>query len=135
MKRLLLLLLLLVAPQAHADENDAIALTVFDYINGWYNGDGEQMERALHPELAKRIIDERAGLQHMGALRLVQMARAGVGTSVPEEERVREIVILDASHDMASVKARMHGWIDYLHLAKVDDEWKIVNVLWQLNDR
>ena len=29
-------------------------------------------------------------------------------------------------------KAVMSGWIDYMHLAKWNGEWKIVNVLWEL---
>jgi hypothetical protein len=26
----------------------------------------------------------------------------------------------------------MSGWIDYMHLAKWNGEWKIANVLWEL---
>lgn len=26
-------------------------------------------------------------------------------------------------------------WIDYMHLARVDGEWKIVNVAWELRPR
>ena len=36
-----------------SNEN-AIRATVSDYIEGWFDGDAERMERALHPELAKR---------------------------------------------------------------------------------
>src|SRR5262249_46471729 len=32
----------------------AIKQTALDYIEGWYEGDAERMERAVHPELAKR---------------------------------------------------------------------------------
>ncbi|HEV7836602.1 MAG TPA: nuclear transport factor 2 family protein, partial [Gemmatimonadaceae bacterium] len=34
----------------------AIRQTALDYIQGWYAGDAARMERALHPELAKRIV-------------------------------------------------------------------------------
>ena len=51
------------------------------------------------------------------------------------QDRVKEVVILDVSGDLASVKAFMHGWIDYIHLARTDGRWVIVNVLWQFNDR
>jgi hypothetical protein len=27
------------------------------------------------------------------------------------------------------------NWIDYLHLAKWDGEWKIINVLWELKPK
>lgn len=119
-----------------ADDADLIALAAFDYIDGWYEADPVRMERALHPELAKRIIhkgDNRDRLEHMGAMALVQAARAGGGKNVAPERRVKEVVILDVENDVASVKAIMHGWIDYLHMAKVDGRWVIVNVLWRLH--
>lgn len=35
------------------------------------------------------------------------------------------------SSTTASVRVEMSGWIDYMHLAKFGDDWKIVNVLWE----
>jgi hypothetical protein len=29
----------------------------------------------------------------------------------------------------------MSGWIDYMHMAKWNGQWKIVNVLWELKKR
>ncbi len=123
---------------AFASDEDAIALTVFDYMDGWYQGDAARMERALHPDLAKRAPMPAANgetrIEHMGALQLVQMTRAGVGRSTPKEAQKKEVVILDIDDDVASVKAIMHAWVDYIHLARLDGQWKIVNVLWDLND-
>ena len=42
--------------QSSAD-SAAIRTTALDYIEGWYEGSSERMERALHPELAKRIVN------------------------------------------------------------------------------
>lgn len=39
-----------------ANADAAIRQTALDYIEGWYEGNAERMERALHPELAKRIV-------------------------------------------------------------------------------
>jgi hypothetical protein len=38
------------------DDNSAITKTALDYIEGWYADDAVRMERALHPELAKRMV-------------------------------------------------------------------------------
>ena len=35
-------------------DEQAIEATVRDYFEGWFDGDAERMERALHPQLAKR---------------------------------------------------------------------------------
>jgi len=51
--------LLVLGSQASAQsvaDATAIKQTALDYIEGWYEGNAERMERALHPELAKRIV-------------------------------------------------------------------------------
>jgi hypothetical protein len=94
------------------------------------------MERALHPELAKRIVrtgpDGVSKLDHMGAATLVDRTRSGGGTRTPEAQRDREVRILDIFRSAASVRATMSGWVDYMHLAKWNGRWVIVNVLWEL---
>ena len=32
----------------------AIRTAIMDYVEGWYEGDAERMNRCLHPRLAKR---------------------------------------------------------------------------------
>ena len=39
---------------------------------------------------------------------------------------------MDIYGNVASVKATMSGWIDYMHIAKSDGKWVIVNVLWEV---
>ena len=41
--------------------------------------------------------------------------------------------IFDISHDMALVKVTSAMYIDLLQIAKVNGEWKIINVLWVPN--
>lgn len=122
-----------------AADSAAIRATALDYVEGWYAGDAARMERALHPDLAKRIMRRRDGdatLEHMTAETLVQYTRMGGGRSTPPAEQQKEVRILDVFGNAASVRATMAGWIDYLHLAKAaDDHWVIVNVLWELKPR
>ena len=102
-------------------------------------GNAERMEKALHPELAKRIVrsspEGRSRLDHMGAMALVQGTRRGGGQETPKEKQQKEVVILDVFENAASVKAVMADWIDYLHVAKFNGRWVIVNVLWELKPR
>lgn len=123
------------AAQAPGD-SAAIRATALNYIEGWYSADAARMERALHPHLAKRFMesfaDGRVRLTETTALELVQQVRAGGGSSTPERERRTDVRILDVFQDVASVRVDAHGWIDYMHLAKVGSEWRIVNVLWEI---
>ena len=119
-----------------AADSAAIRATVLDYVDGWYTGDGERMRRALHPDLAKRISqrDQEGAwrLDSMTADQLVAGTARGGGTRTPEERRQRDVAILDIFGNVASVRATMLEWIDYMHLARVDGRWQIVNVLWEL---
>jgi hypothetical protein len=90
----------------------------------------------LSPDLAKRIVRTRDGksrLDSMGALALVQGVRAGYGTKTPKEQQQADVTVLDVFGGAASVKVVMSGWIDYLHIGKVDGRWVIINVLWEMN--
>ena len=121
--------------QSSADST-AIRSAALDYVEGWYSGDAARMGRALHPELVKRIVvndttTRKSVLQNMGASALVNGTRHGYGKSTPRERQQKEVVILDIFGNAASAKSTMADWIDYMHLAKVDGRWVIVNVLWE----
>lgn len=115
---------------------ELIKQTALDYIEGWYEGNSERMERALHPELAKRIVrvDERGrySLGQMSAMSLVQGVRSGGGKDTPKEKQQKDVTVLDIFGNTASAKIIASDWVDYLHLAKWRGRWVIINVLWEL---
>lgn len=120
---------------APAEDLAGIRQAALDYVEGWYEGSAERMERSLHPELAKRIVmtrDGRSSLGQMSALTLIGNVRKGGGTKTPKEQQQKDITILDVFGNAASVKLVASGWIDYLHVAKYEGRWVIVNVLWEL---
>ncbi|MDP3910919.1 MAG: nuclear transport factor 2 family protein [Gemmatimonadales bacterium] len=140
--RLLLVLLAfpLAALQAQtAADSAGIRQAALDYIDGYYAGDAARMERALHPELAKRIVRTnergRSQLGQMSAMTLVQGTRDGGGKDTPAAERRNDVTIFDVYGKSASAKIYASGWVDYLHLAKWNGRWVIVNVLWELHPR
>lgn len=116
-------------------DRQAITQAALDYIEGWYAGDAARMERALHPHLAKRIVvhDPQRDVdvpQPMSALELVAATRDGGGKDTPPERQQKDVTILDVFEKAASVKIVASDWVDMVHLAKMDGQWKIVNVLW-----
>ena len=121
--------------QSSAD-SAAIRTMALDYIEGWYEGSSERMERALHPELAKRIVNSnpngRNSLGQQGALTLINGTKAGGGKNTPAAEQRKDVKILDIFGNTASVRVDASGWVDYMHVAKWNGRWVIVNVLWEL---
>jgi hypothetical protein len=119
------------------DERVLIEKAVRDYIDGWYEGDAERMRRALHPDLVKRRVvalpNGREVLDSVGADPMVEYTAMAGGKDSLKEGMHNEVTILDVSPQTASVKTVSHQFIDYLHLAKVNGQWRIVNVLWELN--
>src|SRR5678816_4676222 len=77
-----------VQAQTSDADREAIKATALDYIEGWYEGNPERMERALHPDLAKRIVRTndrgQSMLGQMSAMSLVQGVKNGGGKNTPK---------------------------------------------------
>ena len=119
-----------------AADTGAIRAAALDYAEGWYEGNGARMARAVHPELVKRIVmwdsvSKRSVIQTMGATALVNGTFRGFGKDTPADRQAKAVSVLDVFQNVASVRVTMADWIDYLQLAKVEGRWVIVNVLWE----
>ena len=120
-------------------ERDTLLIkeTALNYIEGLYTNNYERMEKALHPELAKRVINkdenENYRLSNMGYSELIYYSKTWKPKfENPKEEFNADIVIFDISYDIATIKVTQNKYkfFDYIHLGKIDGEWKIINLLW-----
>src|SRR3954451_16822120 len=106
------------AAQSAAD-SAGIRATALDYIEGWYAGDAERMARAVHPELAKRIVrtDPQSGQSRLGqqsAMTLVEGTRRGGGRDTAPARQQKDVTILDIYQNAASARVVASEWVDYL---------------------
>ena len=109
-------------------EQAAIVATALDYFEGWFDGDAARMERALHPELAKRG----PGLRTATKDEMVAWTAEGEGKGVdPGPGRRIDVTVVDVHGNIASAVVDSDVYHEYLHLIWTDDGWKIVNALWQ----
>jgi hypothetical protein len=124
--------------QAEADK-EAIKKTALNYAEGWYEGNADKMESALSPDLAKRIArsndKNQTRLDQMSAMTLVQASRSGFGKQTPAAEQQKDVTVLDVFGGAATVKLEMRDWVDFMHIAKINGKWMIVNVLWETKPR
>ena len=120
-------------------DREAIKRTALNYAEGWYEGNAEKMESALHPDLAKRIVRTndkgQSGLGQMSAMSLVQGTRGGSGKQTPAAEQQKDVTILDMLGGAATVKLEMRDWVDYMHIGKYNGKWVVINVLWELKPK
>ena len=110
-----------------ADDLASIERAATDYIEAWLTGDADRMADCLHPDLTKRSIDDNA----VGAMRhrdMVEATRAGRGTKLA---RGYEVTIENAFRNIATARVDSARYVDFLHIARFEDRWRIVNVLWE----
>lgn len=115
-------------------EKAAIERVAMDYIEGWYEGNVERMDRALHPELVKRAMiqdaEEKEFFQDLTKADMVKATEGGGGSKIPATERQINITVFDIYRTIAAVRVESGSFIEYLHLGKTEGDWKIVNVVW-----
>ncbi|TMU54466.1 nuclear transport factor 2 family protein [Flagellimonas algicola] len=118
----------------------AIKQAALDYIESQHNVKPEQFERAAHPRMVKRTFwtDKFAKKEYLretftDAMVLLAATYNQNGDKFPENPK-KDVVILDVFDKTASVKLIADDWIDYMHIAKLNGKWQIVNVLWQFKD-
>ncbi len=109
--------------------------TVLDYFEGWFDGDAERMQRALHRGLAKRSLGQvdrdSAELRTVTMDQMVAWTAEGEGKAVdPGGDRRIDVDVVDLYGNIATVVVRSAVYREYLHLVQTDDRWKIVNALW-----
>ena len=121
--------------------NDSLEIKniCLDYIEGWYTGNAERMENALHTDLVKRritVLKQTGGNLFSGVSTtdLIEYTKAGFGKQRAEEGMTIEVDILHIFKGISSVKTVTKDFVDYIHLGKFNGEWKIINVLWEINE-
>lgn len=143
MKKLLLIALamfLAIPVTAQTQENadkQAVRQAVLDYVEGIYNVEPARIERSVHPDLAKLGFSRRQTEtayrpgSKMTFAQLVDIARTYNKEGKLPKDAPKKIEIYEVLDQTATVKLTAFWGIDYMHLAKFDGQWKIVNVMWQ----
>lgn len=119
----------------------AIEKACRDYVEGWAEGDAVRVALGVSPELVKRTIgkdqDGASYTSDMSASMLTAATKRNRGGVVmrdlePDKPFSLEVTIYDITGEFAQAKTvnTKYGFFDYCHLAKVNGEWKVINVLW-----
>jgi hypothetical protein len=114
-------------------DREWVVSTLETYIQAWFKGDAEGMDRCLHPELTARLLqaqpnsDENPGVQ---AFHRSQGIQAILGACTHPLARHCTFTVLDIQGHSASARADLGDWVAFVHLAFTGERWAIVNVLW-----
>jgi len=125
------------AGEPAAADRTAIESTIANYLEGWFSSDPSRMELALHPNLAKYNVQKagKTDLEYLSGMTAEEL----VAMTHQNQEWVKgrefcKMKILYQDEQLAVVHAVSDGFYDLCSLAKINGEWKIVQVLWGRND-
>ncbi|HMC01355.1 MAG TPA: nuclear transport factor 2 family protein [Flavobacteriaceae bacterium] len=115
------------------EEKTAVENALRDYIEGWYQGNAKRMDRSLHDDLVKRISVTDSSeigikLRMVPKSRMVELTENGGGEN-PNGEY--QIIVDHIDKDIATARVLSEKYHDYCHLAKTNDGWQIVNILFR----
>jgi Putative lumazine-binding len=113
----------------------AVVQAALDYFERWFEGDAVRVERALHPELAKRSIGQLSSdserLETITRPQMLEYTASGEGRRRDPGDRRIEVDVEHMSGTIANVTVRSAVYVEYLHLVRTRDGWRIVNALWR----
>jgi hypothetical protein len=114
--------------EAVGTEREAITQVALDYFEGWFDGDGERMNRALHPDLVKRQAGDELVITTKE--RMLELTAAGAGAADGADRRL-DVKVLEVHGEIATAIVRSAVYREYLHLVHTTDGWRIANALWR----
>jgi hypothetical protein len=110
----------------------AIVDAALDYFEGWFDGDAGRMERALHPDLAKRSLEKDGQkLNETTAEWMIDATARGVGRERDPGDRRIEVDVEDVHGTIANATVHSAVYREYVQLVRTREGWKIVNTLWE----
>ncbi len=124
---------------AQGDDTALVYDVTQKYITAFYESKPELLVETLHPELVKRTIKDYAGTNEFvvtsGKAEMVELSKIFNLRGTYSSDSRADITVLAVSERIATVKLVAEKWTDYLQLVKIDGSWRIINVLWDMNNK
>lgn len=124
-------------------KNDSLAIETAcrNYVEGWAEGNTDKVNKGISDELVKRTVaKDKDGLSYVNdmgnslLLMVTKRNKDGVKSTdlEPDKPFKLDVFIYDITGEFALAKTvnTKYGFFDYCQLAKINGEWKVINVLW-----
>ena len=119
------------------EDHKAVKSAILDYVEGLYEVDSTRIDKSVDNTLRKigYYYGEDKKWRDNLPMTKEQLSRLAArwnksGNQV-NENTPKKIEIYDINSKTASAKLTAAWGIDYFHLGKYDNQWKIINVMWQ----
>ena len=125
------------AAQSQADRA-AVRQAALDYVTAVYESKPELIQKSVSPDLTKHGFMRQAdGTYRRGRMtydQLLDVARTW-NADKKRDVSIKEVVVGDVSDQTATAIVRAAWGYDHMQLAKLDGQWKILNIVWQTYPR
>lgn len=119
------------------EDHKAVEAAILDYVEGLYEVDSTRIARSVDTTLRKvgyYYTPDKKWRDNL-PMTFTQLSRLSArwnsdGDQV-DENSPKIIEIYDVNTKTASAKLTAAWGVDYFHLAKYNNQWKIMNVIWQ----
>lgn len=127
-----------VEKEFNQEEYENVEAAILDYVEALYLVDSSRIIKSVDTNMRKigywynpkeKSYRDNLEMTHEQLVRLA--ARWNSDYDQADENSPKEIEIFDINSKTASAKLTATWGIDLFHLGKVDNQWKIVNVMWQ----
>lgn len=125
-----------IATAQTAADKEAVRQAALDYVEGIYQVDTSRIERSVHKNLTKRGFwrePAEASYKPESVMTFDQLMKltAAWNKDGKRDTSIKQVEVLDVLDQTASAKIVAMWGIDYMHLAKYDGRWQIINIVWQ----
>ncbi len=120
-------------------ENEAIEKAVLNYIENFFENDFDEMNKSLHPRLAKRGLNQDGSTlsDDFPPEKLKELMSTKPKFPLEHQNNVVENISVFGNMASASLSTGYPTvrWVEYLHLVKLNGDWKIINVFWEFKEK
>ena len=119
-----------------ASDKAAVKQAALDYVEGIYTVDTSRIERSVHRNLTKRGFwrePNESIYRPESVMTFDQLMKltASWNKDGKRDTSIKQVEVLDVLDQTAAAKIVASWGIDYMHLAKYDGRWQIINIVWQ----
>ena len=118
----------------------AVRQAALDYVLALYEADPTRVKRSVDPNLTKFGYYHNGDTYRGTAMTYVELHELAKTyneghSRFDPDTTAHEVVVFEVMDKTASARITAHWGVDYMHLAKVDGQWRIRNILWQSHGR
>ena len=126
---------------AQSADRRAVYDASMDYIDAFYKSEPFRLERSVFRDVIRRgfywkgLDSAYSDMRSMSYDQMVQFSKDWNKSNWLPDDAVKKVDVLDVQDQTAISKITVYWGTEYLELARIDKNWKIINIIWQSSPR